>query len=250
LAGNVLPVHTPEKFEESVERLKEECAEVFPEETKSDCSEFPCTIRFPDNRSARGISFPEECPLATELLGSSMSSSSTSLAQVDGESENRHLTEITPTPTGTGIEEHLEEYRGNLQKRRRHRFNQWTSDYARETYGAACDEESDPTACRQLGRQLDRTDPGEAKTYTEKACELGDANACNDLAWTRCHDQGQCDATALRLARRAAQLAPDSAPILDTMAYVLCARGDQTGVQWYEKSCQAGMQKNCGRTCE
>ncbi len=241
------PVFTPEKFTEAVDRLEKECPKVFPAQAKADCSEFPCVIQFPDDRSARDISFEDECPQAGDLFGQSYSSSST---QLGGKDDGTYLTQVLPTPRGQGVGDYMHDYESNLRKRFSYRFSEWSAKKARDKYEAKCTQDDDPAACRALGSALRRAYPDEGAQYTAKACQMGDANACNSLAWHRCHDQGNCDATAEQQARHAAQLAPTSGPILDTLAYVLCARGQTADAnRTYQASCDAGYKKNCDKTC-
>lgn len=101
------------------------------------------------------------------------------------------------------------------------------------------------------GKGADR-DLARAGRHFERACGGDVAAGCNNLAWLQCHDQGRCDDSVLATARKAVQLtsAADQGQFLDTLAFVLCSRGQVSAANAaYEQSCRADPQTACTRVC-
>ena len=92
--------------------------------------------------------------------------------------------------------------------------------------------------------------PQRAFDLLGSCCDRDSGECCNALAWKKCHDLRECDDLSLTAAMRATRLVPQDPNILDTVAYVKCARGeDAEGDQYYQKSCAAGSKVSCAKTC-
>ncbi len=236
-----------EQFNAHLDELKKQCPKQFPDSATADCAEFPCVIRLTADESS-GSWNSKECPQFNDIFGGGTSIYGHGHKGTNG--ENLHTMQIFPVPNDQQTRDFMKEYEGNLRKRQDVRFNEFLSNTAEERYGSQCDA-NDREACEALANALKR-DEDRRLPALQKACDLGSGSSCNNLAWSRCHDQGICDEQALAAARKATESKPeDGKGAWDTLAYTLCQMGKiAESNAAYRSSCEAGYQKNCGKTCE
>lgn len=247
---SVTAQYRPEGFEEALETLKRECPEHFKEGgAKADCSEFPCVIALTAREDSRDWDGHSACPAFKRLFPGGTNTSGTTFDGVDG--AKYHSMHVMPIPDDPETRAYLEEFGGNLAKRRKARHRDFNAAEQTRVFGDACASDGDPGACYQLGRAQRKTDPDAASAAMRRGCDGGHGTACNDLAWWRCHDEGACDEQALGDAKQATEANPnDGKGAWDTYAYVLCKRGDVAAAnQAYARSCAEGYAANCGKTC-
>ncbi|MEL6179297.1 MAG: hypothetical protein AAFS10_10100, partial [Myxococcota bacterium] len=165
-----------------------------------------------------------------------------------GYGADTHVMHVIPVPEGSEARAFLEEHEGNLRKRSRQRLNAFQQEYAQANLVEPC-EGGDAQACAQLAKAYRGTE--QEQEYLQQGCEHGSGSACNNLAWSACHDRSECGDEALAHAKRATELKPeDGQGAWDTYAYVLCQRGETAAAhEAYRRSCEAGYAKNCGKTC-
>lgn len=126
---------------------------------------------------------------------------------------------------------------------------------ARKLLEKGC-EKGFPQSCTLLGdfyregkgvsKELKR-----AESLYDKACAAKFAGGCNNLAWVRCYDLGQCSIREEQLARGAVADKPQNAAYHDTLAFVLCALGKtEEGASAYQRSCELGLETSCDISCK
>lgn len=239
--------YTPEGFNAALDALQKACPKVFPDGTHSDCSEFPCRIVASGlNVSARFDA--SKCPQYRDYFPMGANSSSSRMVGPDGNVVVASM--ITPRPSGENVDAYLKDYEGNLNKRERVRFNDYVGEVAEDVNLDAC-ESGHGESCEQLAEAM-RDDSGRRLEYLRKACAGGIGTACNNMAWTLCHDEGQCTAEAEAAGKRATELSPtDGRGAWDTYAFILCKRGNSAAANVaYKTSCEFGATPNCGKECE
>lgn len=245
-----LPHHfTPQGFAQAVDEIKRQCPGVIPQNATLSCDEFPCIITGRSDKPPDWKAF-KECGAWAKHFGNDMGLRMQRLNGPDQDSE--HAITLAPQPRDDEdeVKDFMQEYKGNLDKRLSKRRDTYVTDQVVAYNQQACDG-GDANACFRIGNALQDSDPDRSFTYLSKSCTGGDGNACNNAAWYRCHDDGQCDDVALKQAEDAARLRDwDGQGALDTLAYVLCQRGQvQEANAAYQRSCAAGYKQNCTKVC-
>ena len=233
----------PEAFNETIDDLVEECPDLFPEETTTNCDEYPCLVEFPSEHQARGLDVSGLCPEFLEQFGE------TPLYSSGFSFEGDNFVQLTPNGTGVGLREHLDEYSGNMQQRRIHRGQTRRREMATERYEEACMYEGDGQACHHIARALwDEFE--ERAVYLTLACEAGEAAACHSFATDHCIDRGQCDGESEQMGRMAVELDSENGRYHRTLATVVCQRGQQRQANGlWESACQLGDTISCDQRC-
>jgi hypothetical protein len=242
--------YTKEGFTAAVEEIKKACPKEFPAGAKANCDEFPCTLQLVHPGEGHDWDGMKTCARFKELFGERISWSSSGGKARDGSAIA--YSSVLPMPEDKDVREFTEEYEGNLNKRRRVRMDAFQSEARRAEFEGPCQDGSDARACQEAANAYKKSDPDKYGELMGRGCELGDGGACNNVAWSRCHDEGICDDDALSSAERAAELNPeDGKGALDTLAYVLCKTGRRAEADAaYERSCKAGYADNCGKRCQ
>ncbi|RAL22986.1 hypothetical protein DL240_08840 [Lujinxingia litoralis] len=239
--------YQPEQFEASVEALKGACPEVFGEEARADCSEYPCMIEFP-YQSARDervqeVSVKELCPALSTFFPGRMSQEF--VTEVGDETWVQYM----PHGTGIGLQERLAGQEMRLMQRARMRWEEKERSLAVEKYEDTCVRAQDVDACRHLAYAFGSGHP-ERDIYTQIGCDAGDARACYAYANDRCEKSGRCDAEAEHFARRSVTMAPESGYMHENLGIVLCTRGAlREARRSFEQACALGWERACGRAC-
>jgi tetratricopeptide (TPR) repeat protein len=242
--------YTKEGFTAAVEEIKKACPKEFPAGTRANCDEFPCTLQLVHLGEGHDWNGMKTCARFKELFGERMSWSSMGGKARDGSAIA--YSSVWPMPEDQDVREFMGEYEGNLSKRRRVRMEAFQSEARRAEFEGPCQDGSDAWACQEAAEAYKLSDHEKYKELMARGCELGDGRSCNNMAWSRCHEQRLCDDEALSSAERAAELNPeDGKGALDTLAYVLCKTGRRAEADAsYERSCKAGYAENCGKKCQ
>lgn len=240
-------VFQPEGFRAAVEALKQECPEVFGEEAKADCSEYPCMIEFPYAGEEQGkpqrIDLQTHCPALKTYFPGHMTQQFTT--QVGDET----WIQFMPHGTGIGLEERLAGQEMRLAQRARKRWEGKRRSLTHEIYEDDCVREQDAEACKHLAYAYGIED-AERDVYTQMGCDAGDSRACYAYSNDRCEGRGRCDAEAEHFARRAIGMAPESGFNHQNLGIVLCGRGLASEAQKsFEQACALGVERACGRRC-
>jgi len=246
-----LPAHqTPQGFNAAIAAIQRDCPGVLPENATADCEEFPCMIAGESTKMPSWDAY-RQCSTWSKYFGEGPG---LRMHRVSAPGEEATF-EITMQPVARDDEdqlrEHMSEYQGNLDKRSEARREEHRLERLVAHNQASCEDERNGGACFSLGTALQESDPDKAREYLDIGCESGHGNSCNNLAWHRCHDNGQCDEEALQFAEQAAELRPsDGRGALDTLAYVLCQQGKRAEANdAYRRSCDAGYTQNCNKNC-
>jgi hypothetical protein len=251
---NLPKSQTPAGFAAVVDELMDECPDLFPDGAQVDCSEFPCMVFAETNRPPRWTAY-RSCQAWSKYFGEGMGLRMRPLTGMGEHNEEGHVFSVSMRPAlrddQDDVAKLIEENQGNYDKRIDERNRKYQVEAVVNYNQAACDEQNKGDACFRIGDALSKDDPERSQDYLDRGCQAGDANACNNLAWTKCHDNEECDSEAQELAEQAVELEPnDGRGALDTLAYILCQRGDEAAAnEMYRKSCAAGYQQNCTKQC-
>lgn len=240
---------TAEGFTEVIDELMDTCPDLFPDGTQIDCSEFPCMLFAETTRPPRWTAY-RSCPAWSKYFGEGMGLRARHLTSPG---DHTFSVSMRPQPRDDqdDVSKYIDDNRGNYNKRVAERNRRHQVESIVNYNQSACEDDKQGDACFRLGDALAKDEPARSQQYLDQGCEAGSADACNNLAWTKCHDNGECDAKAQELAEQAAELQPNNGRgALDTLAYILCQRGDRAAADaMYQRSCEAGYRQNCSKHC-
>lgn len=236
----------PERFEEAVARLKEECPQVFTQDSRADCSEYPCIIEFPSQEKLQpGQQFPlpELCPKLQEYLPSTLGQ------QFVSQEGDETWIQYMPYGSGVGLNDHLRDQQLRLMERGRKRWTEKRQEVAIRAYEEACLNEQDRDACFHLINAFDNM-PDQREVYAQIGCDAQDPRACYSYAHNRCISRGNCDASAEHFARRAIDMDDTKSSYHMTLGIILCKRNQHTLAKThFQLACNLGDTNACSRNC-
>lgn len=232
-----------EEFPKVAESLMESCPDLFPEGTRTDCDEYPCAMIFESDELIRDVDFDEACPDMMESFAGSP------ITSTGFEVDDQYYAQVMPHGTGVGLQQHLDDHRGNLNRRLRHRSRQMHQGMATEKLEERCLFERDADACWSLAQAFG-DDAEEQEVYLALACEEGHGRACYGYGHGRCVQRGQCDHMSQEMAQRAVELEPDNPDHHRVLGIIQCERGDQSrGQAALDQACGLGDSVACQWQC-